>query len=106
MHALLLLLGSCRQKASHDLEKEVKNLRLEFSDLHLKHKSLGRELRRHQDIDSKSKARIKRLKGNFLICFMIDHLPFCKYRKHTFILSKSVLMRVSRLDLSKLPKHI
>lgn len=69
MHVLLLLLGSCRQKASHDLEKEVKNLRLEFSDLHLKHKSLARELWRHQDIDAKSKAGIKRLKGNFLICF-------------------------------------
>ncbi|XP_059451247.1 E3 ubiquitin-protein ligase BRE1-like 1 isoform X1 [Corylus avellana] len=54
--------GSCRQNASHDLEKEVKNLRLEFSDLHLKHKSLARELWRHQDIDAKSKAGIKRLK--------------------------------------------
>lgn len=82
LHILLLLLGSCRQKESFELEEEVKKLRLEFSDLHLKHKSLARELRRHQDVDTKSKAEIKRLKGSFLICFMsviyllklIDHL--------------------------------
>lgn len=55
--------GSCRQKESFELEEEVKKLRLEFSDLHLKHKSLARELRRHQDVDTKSKAEIKRLKG-------------------------------------------
>lgn len=70
---LLLLLGSCRQKASCDLEKEVKNLRLEFSDLHLKHKTLARELQRHQDIDAKNKAEIKRLRGNFILCYMIGH---------------------------------
>ncbi|GMY23299.1 E3 ubiquitin-protein ligase BRE1-like 1 isoform X1 [Fagus crenata] len=55
--------GSCWQKSSCDLEKEVKNLRLEFSDLHLKHKTLARELQKHQDIDAKNNAEIKRLRG-------------------------------------------
>uniref|UniRef100_A0A2N9EF63 E3 ubiquitin protein ligase n=1 Tax=Fagus sylvatica TaxID=28930 RepID=A0A2N9EF63_FAGSY len=55
--------GSCWQKTSCDLEKEVKNLRLEFSDLHLKHKTLARELQKHQDIDAKNNAEIKRLRG-------------------------------------------
>ncbi|KAJ0112961.1 hypothetical protein Patl1_00150 [Pistacia atlantica] len=55
--------GSCRQKLSVDLQSEVKNLRLELSDLHLKHKSLARKLQNRQDIDAKNKAELKRLRG-------------------------------------------
>ncbi|KAF5470011.1 hypothetical protein F2P56_010564 [Juglans regia] len=54
--------GASRQKTSHDLEKEVKNLRMEFSDLHLKHKSLARELQRHQNVHAKNKAEMKHLR--------------------------------------------
>ncbi|XP_040993640.1 E3 ubiquitin-protein ligase BRE1-like 1 isoform X2 [Juglans microcarpa x Juglans regia] len=54
--------GACRQKTCHDLEKEVKNLRMEFSDLHLKHKSLARELQRHQNVHAKNKAEMKHLR--------------------------------------------
>ncbi|XP_035540989.1 E3 ubiquitin-protein ligase BRE1-like 1 isoform X1 [Juglans regia] len=54
--------GSCRQKTSHNLVKEVKKLRMEFSDLHLKHKSLARELQRRQDIHVKNKAEMKHLR--------------------------------------------
>ncbi|KAL4351665.1 hypothetical protein GQ457_06G033050 [Hibiscus cannabinus] len=53
--------GSCRQKAFSDLESEVKNLRLAIGDLHLKHRSLARELQSHSDIDAKSKAELKSL---------------------------------------------
>ncbi|XP_042959417.1 E3 ubiquitin-protein ligase BRE1-like 1 isoform X2 [Carya illinoinensis] len=54
--------GACRQKTSHDLEKEVKNLRMEFSDLHLKHKSLARELQRQQNVHAKNEAEMKHLR--------------------------------------------
>lgn len=54
---------SCRQKLSADLEVEVKNLRLAFSELHLKHKSLASELQFQKDHDAKNKADLKRLKG-------------------------------------------
>ncbi|OIW01083.1 hypothetical protein TanjilG_25191 [Lupinus angustifolius] len=53
---------SCRQNLSIDLE-EVKNLRLTFSELHLKHKSLASELLFHRDLDAKNKANLRRLKG-------------------------------------------
>ncbi|KAB1225237.1 E3 ubiquitin-protein ligase BRE1-like 1 [Morella rubra] len=55
--------GSCRQKTSQNLENEVNNLRLEFTDLHLKHMSLAKELQRHQDNHAKKKAEIARLRG-------------------------------------------
>ncbi|XP_022756960.1 E3 ubiquitin-protein ligase BRE1-like 1 isoform X1 [Durio zibethinus] len=55
--------GSCRQKASTELESKVKNLRLAIADIHLKHRSLARELQSHRDIDAKNKAELKRLKG-------------------------------------------
>ncbi|GLU00395.1 hypothetical protein SLE2022_177700 [Rubroshorea leprosula] len=55
--------GAGRQKPSGELESEVKILRLAINDLHLKHKSLARELQSHQDIDAKNKAELKRLKG-------------------------------------------
>ncbi|KAL5798900.1 hypothetical protein ACOSQ2_003720 [Xanthoceras sorbifolium] len=55
--------GSCRQKASNELESEVKNLRLAISDLHLKHRSLAMELHSRQDSNAKNKAEVKRLRG-------------------------------------------
>ncbi|KAJ1421260.1 E3 ubiquitin-protein ligase, partial [Sesbania bispinosa] len=54
---------SYRQKLSIDLEVEAKNLRLAFSELHLKHKSLASEFQIQRDIDAKNKADLKRLKG-------------------------------------------
>ncbi|KAK8480055.1 hypothetical protein V6N12_033972 [Hibiscus sabdariffa] len=55
--------GSCRQKEFSELESEVKNLRLAIGDIHLKHRSMVRELQSHSDIDAKNKAELKRLKG-------------------------------------------
>ncbi|XP_038682111.1 E3 ubiquitin-protein ligase BRE1-like 1 [Tripterygium wilfordii] len=55
--------SSCKQKTSCDLEIEVKSLRSVLSDLHLKHKSLARELQSHRDIDARNKKELKRLKG-------------------------------------------
>ncbi|GAY41872.1 hypothetical protein CUMW_062690 [Citrus unshiu] len=55
--------GGSKQKASSNLQSEVKNLRLALMDLHLKHKSLTRELQSRQDIDAKEKAKLNRLKG-------------------------------------------
>ncbi|XP_057492355.1 E3 ubiquitin-protein ligase BRE1-like 1 [Actinidia eriantha] len=54
--------GSCRQKISSDLQKEVRNLRVALGDLHLKHKSLATELQCHRDTDAKNKAELKRLR--------------------------------------------
>ncbi|QCE10905.1 E3 ubiquitin-protein ligase BRE1 [Vigna unguiculata] len=53
----------CRQKSSSDLNVKVKNLRLEFSELHSKHKSLSSEFQIQRDIDAKNKAELERLKG-------------------------------------------
>ncbi|CAJ1780003.1 unnamed protein product [Sphenostylis stenocarpa] len=53
----------CRQKLSSDLDVKVKNLRLEFSELHLKHKSLSSEFQIQRDLDAKNKADLERLKG-------------------------------------------
>ncbi|KAK7373463.1 hypothetical protein VNO80_06872 [Phaseolus coccineus] len=53
----------CRQKLSSDLDVKVKNLRLEFSELHLKHKSLSSEFQIQRDIGAKNKADLERLKG-------------------------------------------
>ncbi|KAK7395594.1 hypothetical protein VNO78_16158 [Psophocarpus tetragonolobus] len=53
----------CRQELSSDLEVKVKNLRLEFSELHLKHMSLASEYQIQRDLDAKHKAELKRLKG-------------------------------------------
>ncbi|KAH8488356.1 hypothetical protein H0E87_024143 [Populus deltoides] len=54
---------ACRETISNELETELKNLRLGLSDLHLKHKSLARELQNHRDSDAKNKAALKHLKG-------------------------------------------
>ncbi|KHN15371.1 E3 ubiquitin-protein ligase BRE1-like 1 [Glycine soja] len=53
----------CRQKLSSDLEVIVKNLRLEFSELHSKHKSLASEFLIQRGLDAKNKADLERLKG-------------------------------------------
>uniref|UniRef100_A0A5B7BUQ2 E3 ubiquitin protein ligase n=1 Tax=Davidia involucrata TaxID=16924 RepID=A0A5B7BUQ2_DAVIN len=55
--------GPCRQKTSNDLEIVVKNLRVALGDLHVKHKSLAREIQSHRDTDAKHKAELKRLRG-------------------------------------------
>ncbi|XP_028119553.1 E3 ubiquitin-protein ligase BRE1-like 1 isoform X2 [Camellia sinensis] len=54
--------GSCRKKASTDLQTEVRNLRVALGDLYLNHKSLARELQCHRDTDAKNKAELKRLR--------------------------------------------
>lgn len=58
-------LGSCRQETSAALDMEVRNLRLAFVDVLLKHRSVAKELQSHQVIDAKNKAKVKRLRGNF-----------------------------------------
>lgn len=55
--------GQCRQNTGSNLEEEVKTLRLLISDLHLKHRTLSRELQSHRDIDAKNKANLKHLNG-------------------------------------------
>ncbi|CAK9149379.1 unnamed protein product [Ilex paraguariensis] len=55
--------GSFREKTSRDLEVEVKNLRLAIGDLHLKHKSLAREMQISRDTDAKNKADLICLRG-------------------------------------------
>ncbi|KAG8664016.1 E3 ubiquitin-protein ligase BRE1-like 1 isoform X3 [Manihot esculenta] len=55
--------GAGSQRESCELVEEVKNLRLALNDVHLKHKSLARELQSYRDIDGKSKAELKQLKG-------------------------------------------
>ncbi|XP_059633890.1 E3 ubiquitin-protein ligase BRE1-like 1 [Cornus florida] len=58
---------SCKQKTSTDLKTEVKNLRVALGDLHLKHKSLAREVQNRRDTDAKDKAELKRLRGELEI---------------------------------------
>ncbi|KAF3440070.1 hypothetical protein FNV43_RR18348 [Rhamnella rubrinervis] len=55
--------GSCRQETSVALDTEVRNLRLAFVDVLLKHKLLAKELQNHQETDVKNKAELKRLRG-------------------------------------------
>lgn len=55
--------GLCYKKISSDLHAEVNNMRLAFGDLHLKHKSVTRDMQSHRDIDAKNKAELKRLRG-------------------------------------------
>nr|CAN69177.1 hypothetical protein VITISV_024408 [Vitis vinifera] len=54
--------GLCNKKISSDLHAEVNNMRLAFGDLHLKHKSVTRDMQSHRDIDAKNKAELKRLR--------------------------------------------
>ncbi|CAK9153322.1 unnamed protein product, partial [Ilex paraguariensis] len=46
-----------------DLEVEVRNLRLAIGNIHLKHKSLVREMQIARDTDAKNKADLERLRG-------------------------------------------
>lgn len=80
---LLLFIGTSRQKTSSDFKNEVKNLRLAFSDMFVKHKLLARELQSHRDMDAKNKAELRRLKGKIflesLLVFFSKHfgnIPF------------------------------
>lgn len=68
----------CRQKLSSDLDVKVKNLRLEFSELHLKHKSLSSEFQIQRDIDAKYKADLERLKGKFALLCSYAFYPHCE----------------------------
>ncbi|XWS45857.1 hypothetical protein CRYUN_Cryun14cG0015300 [Craigia yunnanensis] len=70
--------GSCRQQASSEIESEVKNLRVAIGDIHLKHRSLARELQSHRDIDAKKKAELKRLKGELESAVAELHESNCK----------------------------
>lgn len=56
--------GSCSRKPFNDMVTEVKNLRSVLSDLHLKHRSLASELRKHQNGDLKNKAELNFLRGD------------------------------------------
>eukprot|EP00262_Sarcandra_glabra_P011428 TRINITY_DN2738_c0_g3_i1.p1 TRINITY_DN2738_c0_g3~~TRINITY_DN2738_c0_g3_i1.p1 ORF type:complete len:882 (+),score=196.77 TRINITY_DN2738_c0_g3_i1:207-2852(+) len=51
------------QRTMHDLEAEVKTLRVALGDLHLKHRALANDVQSHRDINAKNKAEIKRLSG-------------------------------------------
>ncbi|CAN1845188.1 E3 ubiquitin-protein ligase BRE1-like 1 [Linum perenne] len=55
--------GTCRQKSCAELVLEVKNLRSTLSDLHIRHRSLSRDLQGRRDTDIKNKAQLKRMKG-------------------------------------------
>ena len=76
---LLLLIGTSRPKTSTDFKNEVKNLRLAFIDMFLKHRTLARELQSHRDLDAKNKAELKRLKGKILTPIVLySFLPTCE----------------------------
>lgn len=80
-----LFIDLCRQKLSSDLEVIVKNLRLEFSELHLKHKSLASEFLIQRGLDAKNKADLERLKGKLsLLCHLI---PTVNYEILTLLVS-------------------
>ncbi|CAI0445890.1 unnamed protein product [Linum tenue] len=55
--------GTCRQKSSTKLVMEVKNLRSALSDIHIRHKSLSRDLQGKRDTDVRNKVQLKQLKG-------------------------------------------
>ncbi|KAJ9563155.1 hypothetical protein OSB04_008315 [Centaurea solstitialis] len=55
--------GSCRPNSSIELEREVKNLRLGIGDMHLKHRSLARQMQFHRDTDAKNKSELRQLRG-------------------------------------------
>lgn len=51
------------QKATNDLQMEVKSLQTAICDLHLKHRSLANKVQYHRDMNAKNKAEYKRLTG-------------------------------------------
>ncbi|CAA2947102.1 E3 ubiquitin- ligase BRE1-like 1 [Olea europaea subsp. europaea] len=56
--------GSSQHIGSCDLKSKVKILRLADGNLHLKHKLLAGELHSHRDIDAKSEADLRNLRGD------------------------------------------
>lgn len=73
-----LFIDLCRQKLSSDLEVIVKNLRLEFSELHSKHKSLASEFQIQRDLNAKNKADLERLKGKLFLPCSYAFNPYCE----------------------------
>lgn len=61
---IVVYAGSCTPNSSIELEREVKNMRLAIADMHLKHRSLAREMQLHRDTDAKNKSELRQLKGN------------------------------------------
>ncbi|XP_077235379.1 histone mono-ubiquitination 1 isoform X2 [Tasmannia lanceolata] len=51
------------KRTANNLEMEVKNLRVDLSEVHLKHRSLASEIQSHRDTDAKNKAELKHLIG-------------------------------------------
>lgn len=74
LYILVVLLDSFRNRTSGDLVKEVRNMRLRVKDFLFKQKVLAKELEKHRDLDAKTKAELKVLKGNFWTFCMIYHL--------------------------------
>ncbi|KAF9615523.1 hypothetical protein IFM89_024150 [Coptis chinensis] len=56
-------IDTSRQKTSNDLVMEVKNLRVELGDLHIRHKQVAGKLQSRRDINAKNKAELKHLSG-------------------------------------------
>ncbi|CAO2834803.1 unnamed protein product [Amaranthus hypochondriacus] len=54
---------SCKRKESYTMMADIKNLRSALNDLHLKHRSLARELHKHESGELKNKAELKYLRG-------------------------------------------
>ncbi|GAB2224302.1 hypothetical protein Drorol1_Dr00005055 [Drosera rotundifolia] len=55
--------GSYGKSTSNDVVHDVKNLRLAFNDLHLKHRAATKEMCEHQDNSIKNNAELKWLRG-------------------------------------------
>ncbi|CAI0445893.1 unnamed protein product [Linum tenue] len=70
--------GTCRQKSSTKLVMEVKNLRSALSDIHIRHKSLSRDLQGKRDTDVRNKVQLKQLKGTISGCCWLL-MSFCKH---------------------------
>lgn len=63
--------GASRSNSSIELEKEVKNLRIAIGDMHLKHRSLARQMQSQRDTDDKNKSELRQLKGE-LECTIVE----------------------------------
>ncbi|KAI7734561.1 hypothetical protein M8C21_025089 [Ambrosia artemisiifolia] len=63
--------GSCRPNSSIELHKEVKNMRSAIGDMHLKHRSMAKQLQFHRDTDAKNKSELRQLRGE-LECSMAE----------------------------------
>lgn len=74
LYIWFVLLDSFRNRTSGELVKEVRNMRLRVKDFLFKQKALAKELQIHRDLDAKTKADLKVLKGNFWTFHIIYHL--------------------------------